>query len=186
MRFWIAVRKMLFVLSWIPMLAVKLVLMLLGLVVVPLALTTRYLTASPVYDENHWPGIFWLWGNDEEGCPQWWRERKHPWYIRPWYRFWWYAIRNPANNLRFCFQDPEEFHAETNWSMDSMEAAQMQKASQSMAYYWRWHKWKSCYRRVWLNGNLNYSEIWFGWKIGSPVPGCGFTSQVRLRRRIGT
>lgn len=164
MRVWIAVRKVLFVLSWIPFLLIKLVLALLGLVVVPIALWRKAdMTKLPV------------WGN-REGVLSFWKGSD----------FWWYAIRNPVNNLRFCFQDPEEFYSETNWSMDSMEAAEMQEAGQAMAYYWRWSGWKSCYRRVWLNDNLHYSEIWFGWKIGSSVPGLGFTSQVRLKRDIGT
>ena len=47
-------------------------------------------------------------------------------------------------------------------------------------------RWKAGYRRVWLNKDGTYGEIWLGWKLGSPVPGLGFTTQIRLKQAVGT
>ncbi len=175
-------RKILYVISWIPFFMIKLGLFLLGLFVVPLAIITERLSGM-------WWSIFWVWGNKQEGCPDWWLERDHPWYIKYWPRYWWYAIRNPVNNMRFLFKDYplEQCHVETNWTVDDkMEAAQMRKAGQKMAYRWVWRGWKAGYRCVTVHDNLTYSEMWFGWKLGSSVPGCGFTAQFRRNRRIGS
>ena len=102
-------------------------------------------------------------------------------------RFWWLAIRNPIGNFRFLFKDRVPT-VESNWNdAKPMEAAEMVKADQAVAYRWAWSGPYCGYRRVWLNKKQNtYSEIWFGWKVGSKVPGLGFTTQVRLNREIGT
>ena len=181
--------KLPFMLLWIPFLIIYPVLIVAGLIVVPLALLTQHLTLDEP-DYKHWPSAFWLWGNDEENVPEWWFVRANQeWHIKPWPRFWWYAIRNPVNNARFLFNDttPDQLHVETNWQDGwSMEAPQMLRIGQGMAYRWVRHGWKAGYRRVWLNGADKYSEFWIGWKLGSPVPGLGFTFQYRRKRLIGT
>ena len=178
-----AALKALYILSWIPVAAIKIVLAALGLFVVPFAIWLD------------WPKVFWLWHN-QEGVPGWWLRRSllH-WHTRYWPHWWWYAIRNPVNNARFIFADPGDVNIKTNWLADepiSMEAPEMVEAGQRMAYMWRWSGPFASYRRVWITkwpGLLlpsgNYSEIWFGWKVGSSVPGMGFTMQVRLNREIG-
>jgi len=175
--------KFLHILSWIPVAIIKITLALLGLFVIPIAL---------LFDKEstNWPKLFWLWGN-QENVPTWWFNYvlNAPFYKAVFYRWWWYAIRNPVNNAQFIFDDPGEVNVKTNWSIaKGMEAPQMIKADQRMAYMWRWSGPFASYRRVWLNGFQmdSYSEIWFGWKVGSTVPGMGFTMQVRLNRKIGT
>lgn len=167
------------VLLIIPAAIIKLLLVLLGLIMVPVALMF-----------NKWPPFAWLWGNDEDGVPDWWLARAKDKHIvaRTFPRWWWYAIRNPVNNLRFLFDDvtPDKLHIRTNWNAEgwAMEAPQMQEVGQHTAWRFVRHGWKAGYRRVWLDRDT-YSEIWFGWKLASPVPGLGFAMQVRLNRTIG-
>ena len=186
-----SLKKTLHILSWILIAIIKIVLALLGLVIVPIALLFE-----------NWPKLFWLWDN-QEGIPQWWTNNaQNKWYTRYCHRWWWYAIRNPVNNSQFIFKD-REAHIHTNWLADEptkMEAPQMIIARQDMAYAWRWSGPFAGYRRVWLGEPsvtyeseteyslhyATYSEIWFGWKVGSEVPGMGFIMQVRLNREIGT
>jgi hypothetical protein len=175
-------KKILHILSWIPLLAIKIGLVLLGLMTIPIALRFGE-------DSKSWPKIFWIWGNDEEECPDWWIDIKSTthWWISIWPCWWWYAIRNPVNNFRYVFKDREVKEMETNWDPDiPMEAGNMMQEGQQMAYKWSFSGPFAGYRKVWLNGLDRYSEIWFGWKIGSDVPGLGFTSQIRLNRKTGT
>lgn len=172
-------------LSWVPVAIVKLLLALLGLLTVPLGLVLCE------GDYKNWPDIFWLWGNDEDGLgPEWWemRAKRKNWPLF-FARFWWLAIRNPVNNFRFLFKDRpfNECGISTNWMTEApMEGKQLLEAGQPMAYLWIWSGLFAGYRRVWLHGVDKYSEIWFGWKLASGVPGLGFTTQVRLKREIGT
>lgn len=165
-------------LGWLALAPVGLV--FLGLVLVPVALAF-----------DTWPKLLWLWGNDEEQPPLWFMKKG-----RPCPTWWWYAIRNPVNNLRFVFADLAPVMT-GNWVQDSMEARDLIKAGRIMAYRWAWRGPFAGYRRVWLKDAENwslsrdhpvpthYSEIWFGWKVGSTVPGMGFTTQVRLNREVG-
>lgn len=181
--------KALHIISWVLIGSVKLGLAILGLFVVPFALIPK-----------DWPRWAWVWGNNEEGVPDWWMNgvlfdniiaRYFP-------RWWWYAIRNPVNNSRFIFKD-RDAALETNWTTGSqpMEPQKMIDVGVVMAYRWAWNGPFAGYRKVWLNDAKNwslvsreptpthYSELWFGWKLGSDVPGLGFTAQVRLKREIG-
>jgi hypothetical protein len=83
------------------------------------------------------------------------------------------------------FEDTSEYH-EDGWTSNAMEAADLIAAGKKVARRWRWTGWKAGYRRVWLTGATTYSEFWVGWKLGSSVPGLGFTVQARFNRRIGT
>ena len=184
--------KVLHILSWIPLIAIKLALVLLGLIMVPICLATT---------GGDFTGIFWLWGNDKsKGVPDWWlNNASNKWWTRYWPRFWWYAVRNPVNNLRYVFEDTNAGYIVTNWQVysdeddrDPMEAQGLVDAKQQMAYRWVYAGPFAGYRRVWINEQPSggepgkYSEIWFGWKLSSDVPGLGFTTQVRLKRDIGT
>jgi hypothetical protein len=149
----------------------------LGLITVPIAL---------MFDK--WPKVLWLWNNDEEGCPEWWliRASNMGWFIKTFPRFWWFAVRNPLNNHRFLFKDRQPF-IKSNWGpLKDMEAGNMLKRGQAIAYRWAYKGPFAGYRRVWLKGIDHYSEFWIGWKIGSDVPGMGFTLQFRPKRKIGT
>lgn len=143
-------------------------------------------------DLEKWPDVFWLWGNDEEGCPQWWldncangEENK----VAEWFpRWWWFAVRNPVNNHRYLFKD-RPASIESNWpeiATSGFEADSLHKIGQQSAYVWRWNGPFAGYRKIWLNKDGRYTEIWGGWKLGSKIPGLGFTFQFRPRRKIGT
>jgi hypothetical protein len=186
-------QKILYSLSWIPVILLKTfpLLMLkpfvemswpiafapvglffLGLYLIPIAIATRG------EDSRAWYKIFWLWGNDEEGYPDWaYAEGHSPW--------WWYAVRNPINNHRFIFNDDKPFK-NYGWLPEAMEAQGLIEHKIKRAYRWRVRGIFAGYRLIWLVDNNTYSEIWIGWKVGSRVPGLGLTFQVRLRREIGT
>lgn len=171
-------KKLLYILSWIPFILLKLVLAILGLVAVPLALQFKT-----------WPKLFWVWSNDEEGCPDWWL--RSAWlrggFISKFPKFWWYAVRNPVNNFRYIFKDIKNPKTETDWDFGiPMESKELLLSGKDSAYRWTFSGWKAGYRKIWITKDEKYSEIWFGWKLGSSVPGLGFTTQVRLNRKIGT
>lgn len=199
-------RKIYAVISWIPVAVLKILLVILGLIAVPLALLTQRMTLDKA-DPDHWPDLFWLWGNDEEGCPDWWHTKAangEAGRVAEWFpQFWWYAIRNPVNNFRYLFTDVALEHCGiySNWSTrNPMEAAWLIRAEQQMAFRWVWNSWWAGYRRVWittyekdvtflgwtlLKAGTYYSEVWIGWKLGSIVPGLGFAMQVRFNREVG-
>lgn len=97
-----------FLLQWLMMLVIRLVLIVAGLVVVPLALPFREMAKSASDGRGIWvlPDWAWLWSNDFDGTlgdkRGWWDAHapfdlgKYHWFSQ----FWWLAIRNPVNNLR--------------------------------------------------------------------------------------
>ena len=179
---------------WIAWLPVGL--FFLGFIAVPIALGLKKSSEDPSF----WPDLLWLWGNDsptDKGVgnepanvvPDWWLnscangdENK----VAEWFpQFWWYVIRNKVNNHRFVLEDREP-HRETDWNADApMEPQQLRNEGQRSAFMWSYNGFFASYRRVWLNSNGKYSEFWIGWKVGSTVPGMGFTTQIRLKRNIG-
>lgn len=162
-------QKGLHILSWIFIALLQLPLLIIGLPMVWIAISIWG------RQSKDWPRLFWLWGNDEEGYPSW----------SPVGALWWYAVRNPIGNFRFLFKD-REAHIQ-GWGPQSMEAKDLLLHETKVAKRWAWNGPFAGYRRVWLSKDLHkYSEIWVGWKIGSTVPGMGFTAQVRLNREIGT
>lgn len=190
--------KILYVLSWILPGLIKFLLWVIGLVVIPIAF---------LFDvqSTKWPKVFWLWAN-QENVPAWWlkdaaTDANVNWFVKKFPKYWWYAFRNIASNTQFIFKD-RQAHIDTNWLADTpvMEAPQMIIAGQTMASAWRWSGPFAGYRRVWLCEPsisyesetecsfhyATYSEIWFGWKVGSAVPGMGFTFQWRRNRKVGT
>lgn len=152
--------------------------MFLGVVFVPIAIATRG------QQSEDWPFIFWLWGNDEEGCPDWWfrvAENKGG-FIAKFPAFWWYAVRNPVNNRRFIFKDRE---AKIDGWEGPMEAQNLIDAGVKSATRWAYSGFFAGYRRVWLKKDNKYGEFWIGWKVGSTVPGLAFTMQLRRNAEIG-
>jgi len=127
-----------------------------------------------------------IYGNQEEGYPAWFdRYVQNFWYKKVFPQWWWFSIRNPLNNMRFLFDDDKPFD-KYGWQGDSLEAHDLIAAGVTSASLWRRRGLLAGWRRVWLNDDGTYSEIWFGWKVGSVVPGLGFATQLRLKREIGT
>lgn len=170
------ITKLLHIIQWIVVITLMLPFMILGaFTIVPLALLFKV-------DMKKLP----IWGNKEEGYPEWFdRYVQDFWYKKIFPRWWWYVIRNPLNNMRFLFDDSKSFDIE-GWEPQSMEAHDLIIAGVTSASRWSYRGMTAGYRRVWLNDIDTYSEIWFGWKVGSTVPGMGFATQMRLKRDIGT
>lgn len=103
------------VIQWLLLFPVRVVLILLGVLVVPLALPFIQ-SAGPLVPftqaPGNWllftlPGWAWLWSNDRDGTLG---DKRGWWHLNapfglgayhPFSMFWWLALRNPANNMRF-------------------------------------------------------------------------------------
>jgi len=173
-------QKILHVVSWIIPLTIKFVLAVIGLLTVWIALQF-----------DTWPRLLWIWGNDE-GIPKEWANRQ-------WH---WLAIRNPVNNMRYLLKDHDARRlikysdGSATTGKGNLEPKFLVAAKVVWASRWSWWGPFAGYRRVWLGPEYvdlgdgvrfkTYSEIWIGWKIGSGVPGLGFTFQLRFKRDIGT
>ena len=170
------IKKMAHIFSWLLIIQEMIPAMLFGaFVAIPLALLFKI-------DMQEFP----IWGNAEENPPEWfYRKAAKTWYIRYWPRWWWYSVRNPLNNLRFLFNDREDYITE-GWPHGPMEAQDLIDLGLTSAYRWRERGLMAGYRVVWLEDDDKYSELWFGWKVGSIVPGLGFATSIRLKRDIGT
>ena len=101
--------------QWLLLFPVRVVLILLGLLVVPLALPFVQ-SAGPWVPFTQAPGNWrlvtlpawaWLWSNDRDGALG---DKRGWWHLNalfglgayhPFSMFWWLALRNPANNMRF-------------------------------------------------------------------------------------
>ena len=101
--------------QWLLLLPVRVVLILLGLVVVPLAMPLLVTEGPPVpftQAPGNWqfrrlPAWAWLWSNDRDGAVG---DKRGWWHLNapfglgayhPLSMFVWLAVRNPANNMRF-------------------------------------------------------------------------------------
>jgi len=179
-------RKLAYILSWIPYMLVKFVLSLIGLVVLSIVI--------PLFGKQSldWPRLFWVWGNDEEEYPDWWKKaaKKENWFIKRFPCWWWYAMRNPVNNTRYWFKEREAAYS-GNWATHDMEAQDLYRAGIREAHRWAYNGWFAGYRWVRIDrapGLIyaedpgQYSEWWIGWKVGSKVPGLGFTFQRAKER----
>ena len=187
-------RKLLYILSWIPAFIVRFAASLLGLILVPIALPFG---SQKKFDEKgrYFPKVFFIWDNKEEGYPDWWPkyiERQVPdstgekivQFLRERFpRFWWFAVRNSANGFRFIFKDREAKY--DGWQKNEMEAHDLIEAGVTEATRWAYSGPFAGYRKVTLEGDNKYSEFWIGWKVGSSVPGMGLTLQRRKNIEIG-
>lgn len=97
-------------------------------------------------------------------------------------RFKYMALRNPVNNHRFIFDDVESFNTLGDPEAFDTESADLERRGLRSASGWRYAGFFAGYRRIWLTGRGKYSEFYIGWKVGSRVPGFGFTLQIRLNR----
>lgn len=179
-------QKLAYILSWVLPALIKLALWFVGLVVIPLALP--FGSQSKWRTKGHYfPKLFFLWDNKEEGCPQWWliqaESGEEGKFAKKFPKWWWFAMRNPVNGMRYIFKDREAKVA--GWE-GPMEAQNLIDAGVTVATRWLYSGAFAGYRRVWLTKDGKYGEFWFGWKVGSDVPGLGFTAQLRRNREIGT
>ncbi|SEC74774.1 hypothetical protein SAMN05421553_1376 [Pseudomonas anguilliseptica] len=102
-------------LQWAGLLPLRVVLIVAGLFVVPIALPFRRVQGPPQpfsQAPGDWllillPAWAWLWSNDRDGAAG---DKRGWWHLNApfglgafhWFSmFWWLAIRNPANNPRF-------------------------------------------------------------------------------------
>lgn len=102
-------------LQWALFLPLRVTLILLGFLVVPLALPFLTIENPPIaftQAPGYWglgrlPAWAWLWSNDRDGALG---DKRGWWHLNTpfdlgayhWFsQFWWLAIRNPANNMRF-------------------------------------------------------------------------------------
>ena len=183
-------KKILYILSWIIVLPVYALLVLMGLFIVPIGLLLR--SWEGTRRSTFWPELFWLWGNDED-------QYSPHWHGDTWWKdFIWLAIRNPVGNFKFLFKD-REANWSGNWVSPVMEAQELLDNNTSYAYRWAYNGLFAGFRIVWMNDYKDmpmrdhtvksfaesYNEFWIGWKVGSAVPGMGFTLQLRLKREIG-
>lgn len=182
--------KFLHMIQWFVVILITIPFILLGaLVVIPLALLFKA-------DMRTLP----IWGNREEGYPAWFDVYVQDyWYKKIFPRWWWFSFRNSLNNARFFFDDSKPYDVD-GWQPASMEAHDLMIANIRSASRWSYRGITAGWRRVWLttvkkdiklykwvlvSAGEYYNELWFGWKVGSSVPGMGFTTQVRLYRDIG-
>ena len=183
-------RAALYILSWIPVGAINLVLLLIGIPIV-----AWYARDSM----DTWPRWTWLWQNDGDATdpklgasighdvPRWYYKKYGPegeGWSQYRLRFMYMAIRNPVNNHRFLFEDKSTW--DTSGDPEAFDTEGIDLLNRGLAHTsgWRWSGPFAGYRRIWLKGVEQYSEFYIGWKLGSAVPGLGFTFQLRLKRNF--
>jgi len=158
--------------------------------------------------QEDWPRWTWLWQNEEDqGAPRWYETRfpdGSPWLrIRlgenmggydpdtlfvfarhnKWVRQWKYsAFRNPVNNHRFLFEDRTDFQVSGDPEAFIHSGRSLEASGERVSKGWRWSGPFAGYKKTWLKGPGFYSEFYIGWKVGSGVPGLGFTLQLRFNR----
>jgi len=140
-------------------------------------------------DSRDWPKFLSIWAHRDGGDPEWWIVRdyhvrihtwkykfKHEWSRRYWYSAW----RNSVAGFKYLQKDTEKYKTYGTWFDTDMEYKDLKEANVTSAIRWRTYGWRDGIRWVKIYPEeRKYREIWFGWKIGSPVPGLGFSSQIR-------
>ncbi len=167
-------RAILYVLSWIPVGIINLALLLIG---IPL------IAVLAIWPMSKWPRWTWIWQNEEDqGEPGWYAKRFPE--LSPWFRRWRYtAFRNPVNNHRYLFTEPESYKTSGDPEAFNMDGKDLERLGIRSSSGWRWSGFFAGYKRTWLNKTPGkYSEFYVCWKVGSPVPGLGFTLQNRFNR----
>ncbi len=170
-------------LTWTPFILIRFVGIIVGaLVVIPLAMW---------WHPDKWPKLIWLWNNDEEYVPAW----VYPKWSEPFRRYYWYAYRNPFNNLRFVKflkeineKDIVEYRRSVGSGMrtvkyeGSLESLPMKRAGVWRVERWMQAGWRFSFRRVAIRLNEpKYHERYIGWKLAQNIEkkGLGFALQNR-------
>lgn len=153
---------------WILFLCLRMVLIILGWVMVPLAimLDQTHVMMSRVHGPRfilEFTGIFWLWSNSEDGIMA-----AHEFKDWPnWFRIlYWCAFRNPVNNLRFvpylsCKINPRIIDG--CGSRPGYPRMYDQTPPEPEWFYY----WQGLYSNVWIQWKMFGSvwRFWIGWKI---------------------
>ena len=96
--------------QWTIMLLIRVPLILLGLVVIPVALLYRHTEIKSedgqLHEFTHLPNWAWIWDNERDGATG---DQAGRWHrMQMWgdsdtfmSMYWWLALRNPVNNMRF-------------------------------------------------------------------------------------
>lgn len=150
-------------LIWAVFGAIKIALLFAGLVAVPLTFIA--------------PKLFWLYGNDEPGF-------RNEDFDSIWALLWDRIGRNPIGNLKYLmekiFGDPDEYK---QWGVERHEKGTSDPMEAGDKFQWRARQsgLLTSIRATWgkPDGSKGKNEIYFGFKLGSNVPGIGFTTQVR-------
>lgn len=154
---------------WTTFIAIKLVLFLVGLVAVPLSLLGD--------GRKRTPKMFWLWGNDEPGF-------RNEDFDSVWALLWDRVGRNPVGNSKYLlekiFGDPDEFN---QWGVAKHEKGTPDPMEAGDKIQWRARQkgLLTSARITWgkPDNSKGKNEVYFGFKLGSSVPGIGFATQVR-------
>lgn len=142
------------VIIWGPALGTKLLFIIIGLVAVPVTSNTHP-----------------IWGNNEDPeAPKWFKPEWPGWFRQ----YWWRAIRNPANNLRYLIDEPTEY--DFAWGMVNPDEAVRDQGNERAYRFVR----AGLYSEYWYLKRVGdeYFEFRIGWKF-SGVPGFAPTFQLR-------
>ena len=156
------------VLFWFVFGFLKLVAFVIGLAAVPLSLVADGFRRTPK--------CWWLWGNDEPGF-------QNEAFVSRWDLYVDRAWRNPVGNSKYLleriFGDPQQYTQHDNFKKHPTRHADPMEGPG--------HKWRV--RQVGPLLSVRYTwgearrkgkaEVYLGFKIGSNVPGFGFTVQFR-------
>jgi hypothetical protein len=148
---------------WTVFGAVKLILFLMGQIIVPISLFWN-------------PRGFWLWDNDEPGF-----QRKD--FPTKWGLYVDRAWRNASGNTKYvlgaAFGDPKKFIQRDNFMKHPTRHADPMEGP-GLKWRYRQIKFLSSFRVTWgAARRKGKKEFYGGFKIGSNVPGLGFTLQLR-------
>ena len=193
----VAVRVPVFFALWALAALVRFPLAVLGFVVVPVALRFSETVYGPLGDEHErLPRWAWLWDNDEDGIdgPPWYRNGyalKHP-VAKHFPRFWWLAVRNPVNNLRFVrpFMMVVDSR-KVDYIGDRFRSFSIHTARTHRRAIWflAWQGWRAGFWLIRPRDDGTHLRIRIGWKVTpwdsyEPVEGrtVGVGFQFMLRR----
>ena len=141
------------------MLLLKILITLLGLVVVPFMLLTK--------DRPKW--LWRPWSNPTDGNdgPSWWsRYAKNHWFAKHFPRYWWCAIRNPANGLRTynaLTVDVDNYKYKGNGF--PVNPAELRETGKKVGWF---YAWQGVYSGFWVCivwNKTHHAKIRIGWKI---------------------
>lgn len=155
--------------TWASFLSIQIPLFLLGHLIIPfLALFKMYYVRKSHYYNKQIAAFFWpfnyIWGNEEDGVlagHQYKDYKDDDWQV--WY---WSAVRNPTNNLRFipilsCRVDPNLI----DWVGSLPESASPKAYDMKTAlWYYCWQGlYTNFYWQFYLKDDLY--RFWIGWKL---------------------